>query len=72
MSAPLNFEEGQSLTRAPGFIDQFYSWWNTTMHDFLMNEDSELWNIVVDSPFIPTIRLKDGGITRVVHLIYSS
>ena len=36
------------------------------MHDFLMAEDSELWDIVLDGPFIPMIEEKDGENTRLV------
>jgi len=36
------------------------------MHDFLMAEDSELWDIILDGPHIPTMDVKDGKITRVV------
>ena len=36
------------------------------MHDFLMAEDSELWDIVLDGPFIPIIEEKDGENTRLV------
>ena len=34
------------------------------MHDYLMAEDSELWDIVLDGPFVPTIDVKEGDITR--------
>ena len=30
------------------------------MHDYLMAEDSELWDIVLVGPFVPTIEEKDG------------
>ena len=36
------------------------------MHDFLMAEDSELWDIFLDGPFIPMCEEKDGEITRLV------
>ena len=36
------------------------------MHDFLMAEDSQIWDIVLDGPFIPTSEVKDGEITRVI------
>ena len=36
------------------------------MHDFFMAEDSELWDIVLDGPFIPMIEEKDGEKTRFV------
>ncbi|XP_015087062.1 uncharacterized protein LOC107030207 [Solanum pennellii] len=66
MTAPLNLEEGQSSTRPPHFNGQFYIWWKTRMHDYLMADDSELWDIVFDLPFIPTSKVKDDEITRVV------
>ena len=36
------------------------------MHDYLMAEDSELWDIVLDGPFIPMIEEKDGEKTSLV------
>ena len=36
------------------------------MHNFLIDEDSELWEIFLDGPFIPMIEEKDGEITRLV------
>ncbi|TMW82844.1 hypothetical protein EJD97_004495 [Solanum chilense] len=66
MAAPLNLEEGQSSTRPPRFDGHFYSWWKVRMHDFFMAEDSELWDIVLDGPFIPMIEEKDGEKTRLV------
>ncbi|XP_015078308.1 uncharacterized protein LOC107022115 [Solanum pennellii] len=66
MAAPFNLEEGRSSTRPPRFNGHFYSWWKFRMHDFLMAEDSELWDIVLDGPFIPMIEEKDGQKTRLV------
>ncbi|XP_049364246.1 uncharacterized protein LOC125829001 [Solanum verrucosum] len=66
MVAPLNLEEGQSSTRPPHFNGQFYSWWKTRLHDYLMDEDSELWDIVLDGPIIPIVEVKDGEITKVI------
>ena len=66
MDAPLNLKEGQSSTRHPRFNGHFYSWWKKRMRDFLMAEDSELWDIVLDGPFIPMIEEKDGENTRLV------
>ncbi|XP_069149659.1 uncharacterized protein [Solanum lycopersicum] len=60
MAAPLHLEEGQSSTRPPCFNGHFYSWWKVRMHDYLMVEDSELWDIVLDGPFIPMMEKKDG------------
>ncbi|XP_069152644.1 uncharacterized protein [Solanum lycopersicum] len=36
------------------------------MHDFLMAGDSELWDIVLDGPFIPMIEEKDGEKTKLI------
>ena len=36
------------------------------MHDFLMAEDSELWDIVLDGPFIPVIEEKDWEKTSLI------
>ncbi|XP_069155721.1 uncharacterized protein [Solanum lycopersicum] len=61
MTAPFNLEEGQSSARPPRFNGQFYRWWKTRMHDYLMTDDSELWDIVLDGPFIPTSEVKNGA-----------
>ncbi|XP_070042522.1 uncharacterized protein [Nicotiana tomentosiformis] len=52
MAAPPNFEEGQSTYRTPRFNGQYYGWWKTRMHDFIMAEDSELWDVICDGPFV--------------------
>ncbi|XP_070041489.1 uncharacterized protein [Nicotiana tomentosiformis] len=53
MAAPPNFEEGQSTYRPPRFNGQYYGWWKTKMHDFIMSNDSELWGVICDGPFVP-------------------
>ena len=36
------------------------------MQDYLMAEDNELWDIVLDEPFIPMMEEKDGDKTNLV------
>ena len=36
------------------------------MHDYLMAKDSELWDIVLDGPFIPMMEENDGEKTSLV------
>ncbi|XP_070013527.1 uncharacterized protein [Nicotiana sylvestris] len=59
MAAPPNFEEGQSTYRPPKFNGQYYGWWKTRMHDFIMAEDCELWDIICDGPYVPTKVLEE-------------
>ncbi|XP_075098904.1 uncharacterized protein LOC142175803 [Nicotiana tabacum] len=59
MAAPPNFEEGQSTYRPPRFNGQYYGWWMTRMHDFIMAEDSELWDVICD---VPTKNLGDPAV----------
>nr|XP_025888410.1 uncharacterized protein LOC112942064 [Solanum lycopersicum] len=66
MAAPLNLEEGQSSHRPPRFNGHFNSWWKVRMHDYLMAEDNELWDIVLDGPFVPMMKEKDGEKTITV------
>ncbi|XP_070030006.1 uncharacterized protein [Nicotiana sylvestris] len=61
MVAPPNFEEEQSTYRPPRFNGQYYDWWNTWMHDFMMAEDSELWDIICDAPHVPMKKLEETG-----------
>ncbi|XP_070022339.1 uncharacterized protein [Nicotiana sylvestris] len=61
MAAPPNFEEGQSTYRPLRFNGQYYGWWKTLMHDFMMAEDSELWDIICNSPLVPMKKLEETG-----------
>ena len=36
------------------------------MHDYLMAEDSELWDIILDGPFVLMMEEKDGEKTITV------
>ncbi|XP_070056178.1 uncharacterized protein [Nicotiana tomentosiformis] len=63
MAAPPNFEEGQSTYRPPRFNGQYYGWWKTRMHDFIMAEDSELCDVICDGPFVPTKNLGDPAVS---------
>ena len=36
------------------------------MHDYLMAEDSELWDIILDGPFVLMMEVKDGERTITV------
>nr|XP_009778319.1 PREDICTED: uncharacterized protein LOC104227713 [Nicotiana sylvestris] len=64
MAAPPNFKEGQSIYRPSRFNGQHYDWWKKRMHDFIMAEDSELWNVICDDPIVPMKVVVEG--TRTV------
>ncbi|XP_049350219.1 uncharacterized protein LOC125814820 [Solanum verrucosum] len=66
MAAPLNMEEGQSSTGPPRFNGQYYGWWNNRMHDYINADDSELWDIILNGPYIPTKEMKDEELTTTV------
>nr|XP_009795071.1 PREDICTED: uncharacterized protein LOC104241818 [Nicotiana sylvestris] len=53
MAASPNVEEGQSTTRPPRFNGKYYDWWKNRLHDFIMVEDSILWDVICDGPFVP-------------------
>ncbi|XP_070025222.1 uncharacterized protein [Nicotiana sylvestris] len=63
MAGPPNVEEGQSTYRPPRFNDQYYGWWKTRMHDFIMAEYLELWDVICDEPFIPMKTVGEGTVT---------
>ncbi|XP_070047182.1 uncharacterized protein [Nicotiana tomentosiformis] len=63
MASSLNFEEGQSTYRPPRFNGQYYGWWKTKMHDFIMAEDSELWDVICDGPFVLMKTIKEPAVT---------
>ncbi|XP_049399696.1 uncharacterized protein LOC125863713 [Solanum stenotomum] len=66
MAAPPNMEEGQSSTRPPRFNGQYYDWWKNRMHDYINTEDTELWDIILDGPYIPTKEVKVGELTTTI------
>ncbi|XP_015158487.1 uncharacterized protein [Solanum tuberosum] len=66
MAAPLNMEEGQSSTRPPRFNGQYYGWWKNRIPDYINAEDTELWDVIHDGPYIPTKEVKDGELTTTV------
>ncbi|KAH0689139.1 hypothetical protein KY289_016497 [Solanum tuberosum] len=66
MAAPPNMEEGQSSTRPLRFNGQYYGWWKNRMHDYINAEDSELWDIILDGPYVPIKEVKDGELTTTV------
>ncbi|XP_075107081.1 uncharacterized protein LOC142180060 [Nicotiana tabacum] len=47
----------------PRFNGQYYEWWKTRMHNFIMAEDSELWDVICDGPFVPTKTGDDHAVT---------
>nr|XP_016451579.1 PREDICTED: myosin-11-like [Nicotiana tabacum] len=59
MVVPPNFEEGQSTYRPCRFNGQYYGRWKTRMHDFIMAEDSELWDIICNGPHDPMKKLEE-------------
>nr|XP_009769970.1 PREDICTED: uncharacterized protein LOC104220738 [Nicotiana sylvestris] len=63
MVASPNFKEGYSTYSPPRFNGQYYGWWKTRMHDFIIAEDSELWDIICDGPYIPTEKIRDPLVT---------
>ncbi|XP_070039123.1 uncharacterized protein [Nicotiana tomentosiformis] len=62
IAAPPNFEEGQSTYMPQRFNGQYYGWWKIRMHDFIMAEDFELWDVICHGPFVPT---KTSGVSAV-------
>ncbi|XP_070017812.1 uncharacterized protein [Nicotiana sylvestris] len=61
MAAPPNFEERQSTYRPPRFNGQYYGWWKTRMHDFMMAKDSKLWDIICEGLYVPVKKLEETG-----------
>lgn len=39
------------------------------MHDFIMTEDSEIWNIILDGPHVAMKKVKEGETTKIVPKI---
>ena len=35
------------------------------MFDYIMAEDCELWDVICEGPYVPTVEVKDGDVTKV-------
>ncbi|XP_070019389.1 uncharacterized protein [Nicotiana sylvestris] len=62
MAAPPNFEGGQLTYKPLRFTGQYYGWWKTRMHDFIMAKNSKLWDIICDGPHVPMNKLGETGL----------
>ena len=47
--------EGASSNRPPGFNGEHYYYWKNQMKLFLESQDTDIWDIVENGPFTPTI-----------------
>ncbi|KAH9763597.1 Integrase catalytic domain-containing protein [Citrus sinensis] len=54
------FREGQSTTRPPFFDGNDYAYWKTRMRIYLQALDYEIWEVVCDGPFMPTLKDEVG------------
>ena len=66
MIAPPNLEKGQSSTIPPHFNGQYYGWVKNSMHDYIYEENSELWDIILDGPYVLMKEVKDGNLITFV------
>ncbi|KAH9724699.1 hypothetical protein KPL70_007586 [Citrus sinensis] len=54
------FREGQSTTRPPFFDGNDYAYWKTRMRIYLQALDYEIWEVICDGPFMPTVKDEVG------------
>ncbi|XP_015057426.1 uncharacterized protein LOC107003615 [Solanum pennellii] len=66
MASLLNKQRNMSPTRPPLFDDKLYKYWKIRMRDYLMAEDSEVWDVICKGPYVPTMEVKDRVVTRVI------
>ncbi|GAV58209.1 zf-CCHC domain-containing protein/DUF4219 domain-containing protein [Cephalotus follicularis] len=58
----LNSEESQNIPKPPYFDGNNYSHWMAKMTIFIQSLDYNLWDLIVDSPNLSTIRNENGEI----------
>ncbi|EOX99913.1 Uncharacterized protein TCM_008921 [Theobroma cacao] len=46
--------EGQSTNRPPLFDGSNYPYWSTRMSIYIRAIDYEMWDVIIDGPFIPS------------------
>ncbi|WMV57546.1 hypothetical protein MTR67_050931, partial [Solanum verrucosum] len=66
MTTPVRVQRSQSSTRPPLFKGQFYTHWRIKIKDYLLAEDIEVWDVICKGPYVPTMEVKLGEITRVI------
>lgn len=42
-------------------------WWKSCTHHYINSEDTDLWNILLYGPYIPTKKVKDGDLTSTME-----
>ena len=52
--------EGASSNRPPGFNGDHYYYWKNQMRLFLESQDTDIWEIVENGPYVPTAVFDDG------------
>ncbi|XP_070022505.1 uncharacterized protein [Nicotiana sylvestris] len=60
MSAPPGNWEEQSTDRPPLFNGHYYSWLINRMRDHIIEEDYQLWDIIVDGPLATMKKNAEG------------
>ena len=55
--------EGASSNRPPGFNGNHYYYWKNKMRLFLESQDTDIWEIVENGPYIPMTTFDDGTVT---------
>ena len=66
MASRQNKQGNQSPARPPLFDSKLYKYWMIRMRDYLMAEDCEVWDVICKGPYVPTMEVKDGEVTRVI------
>ncbi|XP_069150334.1 uncharacterized protein [Solanum lycopersicum] len=66
MVSLLDKQRNQSPARPPLFDSKLYKYWKIRMRDYLMAEDSEVWDVICKCPYVSTMEVKDGEVTRVI------
>ncbi|GJW54636.1 retrovirus-related pol polyprotein from transposon TNT 1-94 [Tanacetum coccineum] len=55
-----NYKEGQSMQRPPLFEDNCFIYWKTRFETYVKSKDIDLWYIIADGNYKPTIKDKEG------------
>ena len=51
--------EGHSITRPPLFDGLNYQFWNNCMSIFMWSYDYEMWDVVMDDPYVPMKKIRN-------------
>ena len=66
-TSTITYAEGQSSHRPPCFNGTNYAYWKYRMRIYMIAQDFDLWQVVVNGPHVPTKIVKNIEVAKIVE-----